>query len=142
MSSAPPDFNDFNRKIVEEFRSSGGVVGPPFEGAPMVLLNHTGARSGTLRTSPLVFTRDGDRYVIIASKGGAPAHPDWYHNVKANPRVTLEVGTETFEADSEILESGPERDRLYDQMAAAMPNFREYQDGTDRVIPVVALTPA
>lgn len=141
MSDAPPDPNDFNRKIIEEFRANVGVVGPPFEGAPMVLLNHTGAKSGTLRTSPLVYTRDGDRYVIIASKGGAPSHPDWYHNVKANPRVTLEVGADTFEADAEVLDSGPERDRLYDQMAAAMPNFREYQEKTSRVIPVVALTP-
>jgi deazaflavin-dependent oxidoreductase (nitroreductase family) len=142
MTDAPPDPNDFNRKIIEEFRANAGVVGPPFEGAPMVLLNHTGAKTGTARTSPLVHTRDGDRYVIIASKGGAPTHPDWYHNVKANPRVTLEVGTETFEADAEVLDDGPERDRLYDQMAAQMPNFREYQDNTDRVIPVVVLTRA
>ena len=89
------DFNEFNRKIIAEFRENGGVVGPPFEGAPMILVNHRGAKSGKAYTSPLVYTRDGDNYVIIASKGGAPEDPQWFHNLVANPDITVEVGTET-----------------------------------------------
>jgi deazaflavin-dependent oxidoreductase (nitroreductase family) len=139
---SPAGLNDFNRQLIEEFRANGGAVTGHFQGAPLLLLNHTGAKSGIVRTSPLVYTRDGDRFVIIASKGGAPSHPDWYRNVTANPRVTVEVGSETFEADAEILAEGTERDRLYDQMASAMPNFRQYQENTDRVIPVVVLTRA
>jgi len=139
MSDAPPDMQDFNRKIIEEFRSNNGVVGGPFEGAPMILVTHTGAKSGIERTTPLVHTRDGDRYVIIASKGGAPDNPDWYHNLKANPRATVEVGDERFEAEVEVYTDGPERDRLFDGMAEAMPNFRDYANNTTRVIPVVAL---
>jgi deazaflavin-dependent oxidoreductase (nitroreductase family) len=142
MTDATPDPNDFNRKIIEEFRANEGVVGGPFEGAPMLLLTHTGAKSGTARTTPLMHARDGEHYVIFGSKAGAPTNPDWYHNVKANPRVTVEVGTETFEADAEVLDSGPERDRLYGDMASAMPQFREYQEGTERVIPVIVLTRA
>ncbi len=131
---------DFNQKIIAEFRANHGVVGGPFQGAPMLLVTHTGARSGTQRTTPLVHTRDGDRYVIIASKGGAPDNPDWYHNLKANPRATVEVGDERFEADAEVYPDGPERDRLFATMAEAMPNFRDYANNTTRVIPVVALT--
>lgn len=142
MSDSPGSFEDVNRQIVEEFRASGGAVGGPMQGTPLLLLNHTGARSGVLRTSPLAYTLDGDRYVVIASKGGAPSHPSWYHNVRANPRVTVEVGTETFEADAEVLDSGAERDRLYEQMAAGLPAFRDYQAATDRTIPVVVLTRA
>ena len=140
MSDAPPDGQAFNRKIIEEFRANHGVVGGPFEGAPMILVTHTGAKSGTERTNPLVYTRDGDRYVIIASKGGAPDNPDWYHNLKANPRATVEVGDERFEAEVEVYTDGPERDRLFDGMAEAMPNFRDYANNTTRVIPVMALS--
>lgn len=140
MSDARPAMQAFNQKIIEEFRAHHGVVGPPFEGAPMILVTHTGARSGTERTSPLVYTRDGDRYVIIASKGGAPDNPDWYHNLRANPRATVEVGDERFVANAEIYTDGPERDRLFDAMAEGMPNFRDYADNTTRVIPVVALS--
>lgn len=142
MNDGPTDFNDFNNQIIEEFRANGGSVGGPFQGAPMLLLDHTGAKSGTVRTTPLVYTQDGDGFVVIASKGGAPSHPDWYRNVKANPRVTIEVGAERFEADAEVLESGQERDRLYEQMASEMPNFREYEKATERVIPAVRLTRA
>ena len=138
MSSAA--FNDFNRGIIEEFRARGGTVTGVFEGAPMVLITHTGARSGERRTTPLVHTIDGNRVVIIASMGGAPTHPAWFHNIKTNPRVTVELGTEAFEADAEIYEDGPEHDRLFARQAALMPNFAEYQAKTDRVIPVVALT--
>ncbi|MGQ0832016.1 MAG: nitroreductase family deazaflavin-dependent oxidoreductase [Microthrixaceae bacterium] len=134
--------NDFNQGIIDEFRASGGTVTGIFEGAPMVLITHTGAKTGQRRTTPLVHTIDGDRVVIIASMGGAPTHPAWFHNIKANPRVTVELGTETFEADATIYEDGPEHDRLYAQQAALMPNFAEYQAKTERVIPVVALTRA
>lgn len=132
--------HDFNQQIIAGFRANHGVVGGPFEGAPMILITHTGAKSGTQRTSPLVHTRDGERYVIIASKGGSATNPAWYHNLRANPRVTAEVGDETFEAEATIYDSGPERDRLFEQQAALMPNFKEYEQNTDRVIPVIALT--
>jgi deazaflavin-dependent oxidoreductase (nitroreductase family) len=136
------DFHAFNMGIVDEFRANHGVVGGPFEGAPMILVTHKGAKSGVERTSPLVYTRDGDRVVIIASMGGAPTHPAWFHNIKANPQVQVEIGDETYQADAEILTGGDEHRRLYDQQAALMPNFKEYQERTDRVIPVVVLTKA
>jgi deazaflavin-dependent oxidoreductase (nitroreductase family) len=135
------DANDFNRRIIDEFRANHGKVGEPFEGAPMILLTHRGAKTGTERTTPLVHTTDGDRFVVIASKGGAPTNPAWFHNIKANPRVTVEVGDERFEAEAEIYEDGPERRRLFDQQAEQMPGFKAYEEKTDRVIPVVALTP-
>ena len=135
------DFNEFNRKIIAELRENGGVVGPPFEGAPMILVNHRGAKSGKAYTSPLVYTRDGDNYVIIASKGGAPEDPQWFHNLVANPDITVEVGTETVPVRARVAE-GDERDRLYQAQADAMPNFAEYAKATDRVIPVVVLEPA
>ena len=134
------DFNDFNRGIVEEFRANHGVVGGMFEGLPMILVTHKGAKTGVERTTPLVHSRDGDRYVIIASMGGAPTSPAWYHNIKADPRVMVEVGDEKFDADAEIFADGPERRRLFDQQAALMPNFKEYEAKTTRVIPVIALT--
>ena len=133
-----PDYNAFNRQVIEEFRANGGKVGGMFAGAPMLLLTTTGAKSGQARVSPMVYTTDNDRMVIIASKGGAPSHPDWFHNLRANPEVTVEVGTETFPARATIPE-GTERQRLFDQMAAQMPNFAEYQRNTTRQIPVVVL---
>jgi len=136
------DFHAFNQGIVEEFRANHGVVGGPFAGAPMILITHKGAKSGVERTSPLVYTRDGDDLVIIASMGGAPKHPAWFHNIKAHPQVTVEVGDETFQANATILTDGPERQRLFDQQAALMPNFKEYQEKTSRVIPVVVLSRA
>jgi deazaflavin-dependent oxidoreductase (nitroreductase family) len=134
------DFNAFNAGIVEEFRANDGKVTGMFEGAPMVLVTHTGAKSGELRTTPLVHTIDGDRVIIIASMGGAPTNPAWFHNIKANPKVTVELGDETFEAEAEVLTEGAERQRLFDQQAELMPNFKQYQEKTDRVIPVVTLT--
>src|SRR5438045_9696509 len=100
---------DFNAGIINEFRANKGVVGGPFEGAPMILVTHTGAKSGVERTTPLVYSRDGDRVVIIASMGGAPKSPAWFHNIAAHPRVTVEVGTERYEADAQVLIAGPER---------------------------------
>ncbi len=132
------DWNDFNQQVIAEFRANAGQVGGQFAGAPMLLLTTTGARSGQARTAPLVYTTDGDRFVIIASKGGAPTNPDWYHNVRANPEATVEVGTETFQARATVPD-GEERDRLFDQMAAQMPGFAEYQRNTTRRIPVVVL---
>lgn len=131
---------NFNQQIIEEFRSGGGEVGGPFEGAPMLLLHHRGARSGQERISPLVYLADDGRYVIFASKGGAPTNPGWYHNLKAHPDVTIEVGTETMRVRAEEV-SGEERDRLYRTQAQRRPNFAEYERNTERVIPVIALTP-
>jgi deazaflavin-dependent oxidoreductase (nitroreductase family) len=132
------DVSDFNQNVIEEFRANGGVVGGPFEGAPMILVTHKGAKSGIERTTPLVHTRDGDDVVIIASMGGAPTSPQWYHNIIANPEVTVEIGTERFRARATEA-TGAERDRLFAAQAALMPNFDEYQAKTSRVIPVLVL---
>jgi deazaflavin-dependent oxidoreductase (nitroreductase family) len=137
MSSTPADFN---AQIIEEFHANGGRVGGPFEGATLMLLHHTGARTGQSRTSPLVYQRDGERYVIFASKAGAPTNPDWYHNLKAHPQVKIEVETDTIDVTASEA-SGEERDRLYNAMAERSPQFAEYQSKTDRVIPVIILTP-
>lgn len=142
MSDSPAtmtaeDFKSFNDNLIAEFRANSGKVGGMFAGAPLLLLTTTGAKSGQPRIAPLAYTKDGDRYVIIASKGGAPTHPDWYHNVVADSAVTVEVGDESFPARAEV--AGTERDRLFDQMAAKMPNFAEYQQNTTRRIPVVVL---
>jgi deazaflavin-dependent oxidoreductase (nitroreductase family) len=104
----------------------------------MLLLTTTGAKTGRRLTSPLVYSKDGDDIIVIASKAGAPTNPDWFHNLKANPEVTVEVGTDEFEARAEITE-GDERQRLFDAQAELMPNFKEYEAATDRVIPVVRL---
>ncbi|MDF3043513.1 MAG: nitroreductase family deazaflavin-dependent oxidoreductase [Thermomicrobiales bacterium] len=138
QSDVSTDYNDFNRKLIEEYRANGGKVSGMFAGAPLLLLTTTGARSGQPRVAPLAYTTDNDRLVVIASKGGAPTHPDWYHNLRANPEVTVEVGTESFPARATVVE-GAERQRLFDQMAAQMPNFAEYQRNTTRRIPVVVL---
>src|SRR5262245_9873614 len=99
---------DWNKNIIEEFRSNNGKVGGPFEGKDLLLLTTTGAKSGLPRTNPTAYIRDGDRLAIIASKGGAPGHPDWYHNLLANPKVKLEIGTETIEATATPITEGPE----------------------------------
>jgi deazaflavin-dependent oxidoreductase (nitroreductase family) len=129
----------FNEKIIAEFRENGGVVGQPFEGAPILLLTTTGAKSGAERTNPLVYLPDGDRYVVCASAGGAPKNPSWYHNLVAHPQAIIEVGTEKFPVAAEIV-SEPERTELYARQAAARPGFADYEKATSRVIPVVALT--
>jgi deazaflavin-dependent oxidoreductase (nitroreductase family) len=132
------DYNEFNRKLIEEFRENGGKVSGMFAGAPLLLLTTTGARSGQPRVAPLAYTTDNDRLVVIASKGGAPTHPDWFYNVRSNPDVTVELGAEAFPARATILQ-GAERQRLFDQMAAQMPNFAEYQRNTTRQLPVIVL---
>ena len=133
------DFLEFNKSVIEEFRSNDGVCGGPFEGMPMILVTMTGAKSGRELVSPLVYSTDGDDYVIIASKGGAPSHPNWYHNLVANPSVTLEVGNEKFAATAVVTE-GDERRRLFDAQAAQMPQFAEYEkNAAPREIPVFRL---
>jgi len=131
--------NNWNTAIIEEFRANGGQVGGQFAGMPLLLLHTIGAKSQQPRINPVAYTTDGDRYVVFASKGGAPTNPDWYYNLVAQPLVTVEVGTEQFQARATVA-TEPERTRLYDQMAAARPNFAEYQRKTTRSIPVVILT--
>ncbi|HZT95878.1 MAG TPA: nitroreductase family deazaflavin-dependent oxidoreductase [Chloroflexota bacterium] len=130
---------DFNQRIIEEFRSNEGRVGGPFEGAPLLLLSSTGAKTGRKHTTPVMYLQDGDRLVIFASKAGAPSHPAWYHNLVANPQASVEVGTESFPVTATEVK-GEERNRLYDRQASLYPGFRDYQDKTSRVIPVIALT--
>ncbi len=132
-------YADFTSALVADFRANGGkVTSGPFLGRDLLLLTTTGARSGDPRLAPLVYTRDGDRIVIVASKGGAPEHPAWYLNLLADPVVTVEIGTETVRARASVVE-GSERDRLYAAHAAGYPAFGDYQERTTRVIPVVVL---
>jgi deazaflavin-dependent oxidoreductase (nitroreductase family) len=129
---------DRNMAIINEFRANGGKVGGPFAGKTLLILHTTGAKSGQEHINPVAYITDGDRFVIIASKGGAPSNPDWYYNIKANPQITVEVGTEQFSARASIA-SEPERTRLYNKMIEMMPGFAEYQKKTTRVIPVILL---
>ena len=130
------DMTEFNKKIIEEFRANAGIVGGQFAGAPMLLLTTTGAKSGRSHTTPLVYSKDGDQIVVIASKAGAPTNPAWYHNLKAHPTVSLEVGTQRFEAKA-VVTSGDERERLFNAQAKQMAAFDEYRKKTTRVIPVI-----
>ena len=133
------DFNDFNRRIIEEFRANGGEVGGQFEGAPMLLLHTTGAKTGKERVSPLMYQQVGDDLAIFGSRGGAPTHPDWYRNIVAEPSVTVEVGTETVPMQARIT-SGEERARIWEQQKAMAPGFAEYEKTANREIPVVLLS--
>jgi deazaflavin-dependent oxidoreductase (nitroreductase family) len=130
------DWNEQNRKVIEEFRANRGKVGRG--STPHILLTTTGAKSGLTRVNPLNYSTDGDRIVVIASKGGSSAHPDWYYNLVANPEVTVEVGAEQFRAWASIAQ-GAERERLYNQHAALMPYFAGFQKKTTRQIPVIIL---
>ena len=132
------DMNDWNQQIIAEFRANGGKVGGPFEGAPMVLVTHTGAKTGTQRTTPLMAQERGDDLVVFASKAGAPDNPDWYHNLVANPTATVEYGTDTFPVTARVAE-GDERDELWTAQKAAYPQFQGYEEATTRTIPVVVL---
>jgi deazaflavin-dependent oxidoreductase (nitroreductase family) len=132
--------SDFNSAIIEEFRTHGGKVGGPFEGAPLLLLTSVGARSGESRTTPVMYLPDGERMVIFASKAGAPTHPAWYHNLLANPSATVEVGTDKLDVRARVAE-GEERERLYARQSALRPQFDDYQRKTTRQIPVVVLEP-
>ena len=131
-------FNDFNQTVITEFRANGGKVGGMFANVPLLLLTTIGAKSGQSRTTPLAYTTDGNHFIVIASKGGAPTNPDWYYNLLANPIVTVERGHERFQARA-VVAKGQERDRLYAQMGEQLPQFLEYQQKASRQIPVVAL---
>lgn len=131
--------NPFNQQVIDEFRAHHGKVGGYFEGARLLLLTTTGARTGTPHTTPVGYYPDGgDRVVVIASAGGAPQHPDWFHNLVAHPRVRVESGVFIYDAEAVVLE-GAERDRLFARAVEADQGWAEYQAKTDRVIPVVAL---
>jgi deazaflavin-dependent oxidoreductase (nitroreductase family) len=137
MSTTPADFNT---QVIEEFRANGGKAGGMFEGMPLVLVHNVGAKSGNEYVTPLVYLADGDDVVIFASKGGAPENPGWYHNLKAEPNVSIEVGDRKLEALATEA-TGDERDRLYSAQEAVQPQFGEYATKTDRKIPVIVLSP-
>lgn len=132
------DFDAMNRPVIAEFRETGGKAGGVFEGKPLVLVHHVGAKSGTERIAPLVPYLDGDRIFIFASKGGADTNPDWYHNLVAHPETVVELGSDTFPVTARVL-TGSERDDVYAKQVAAEPQFGEYQRKTTRVIPVFEL---
>ncbi|HEY1524078.1 MAG TPA: nitroreductase family deazaflavin-dependent oxidoreductase [Solirubrobacteraceae bacterium] len=137
MSTSP---TDFNAQVIHEFRANQGRVGGMFQNMTLLLLGHTGARSGQDRVNPVAYHKDGDRYVIYASKAGAPRHPAWYHNLKAHPEARIEVGEDALDVVASEAE-GEERERLFDAQVERSPQFGEYQRKTDRVIPVMLLTP-
>jgi len=132
--------SDWNTGVIEEFRKNRGKVGGQFEGAPLLLINHTGARTRKVRINPVMYLKEGQRYLVFASKGGADTHPDWYHNLKAHPDVKIEVGHETIDVRAEETK-GAERERIYAKQALLYPQFAQYQKKTKRVIPVIAFTP-
>ncbi|VAW37028.1 AclJ [hydrothermal vent metagenome] len=133
------DANDWNKKVIEEFRANEGKVGGMFADMNLLLLHNTGAKSGLPRINPVVYLADGDQYVVIASKAGAPTNPDWYYNIVANPQVSVEVGSEQFEVVATVAEE-PERSQLYEKMATLYPGFAEYAQKTTRIIPVIVLS--
>ena len=130
--------SDWNDKIIAEFRANEGKVGGQFAGAPLLLLHSTGARTGQERVNPMMYQAVGDGWAVFASKGGAPDNPDWYHNLRANPDATIEVGTETVEVKARVLEP-EEREPIWEEQKARYPGFADYEAKTDRVIPVVLL---
>jgi len=127
-----------NENIIKEFRENAGKVGGPFAGMNLLLITIKGAKSGTLRTNPLAYSKDGDSYVVIASKGGADTNPDWYHNLTTNPNATIEVGTDKIDVVASEAK-GAERDRLYAAQAELYPGFKGYEQKTTRKIPVFVL---
>ncbi len=132
--------SDWNEKVIEEFRANAGRVGGMFEGASMILIHQIGAKSGVERVAPLVhFPEDDDHTVIVASAGGAPNHPAWYHNLKANPKIEVEVGAETYTVVADEI-TGPERDEVWERVTTTAPGFADYQRKTDRLIPLLRLT--
>jgi deazaflavin-dependent oxidoreductase (nitroreductase family) len=135
------DTLDWNRKVIEEFRANDGQVDGQFKGAPMLLLHTNGAKSGEERVNPMMYLDLDGRRFVFASKAGADTNPDWYHNLVANPRVTVEVGTDTYAADAAPV-AGEERDKIYGEQGRRYPGFAEYQEKTSRVIPVVEIKPA
>jgi deazaflavin-dependent oxidoreductase (nitroreductase family) len=130
--------SDWNEKIIAEFRANEGKVGGNFEGAPLLLLHSTGARTGKERVNPIMYQAVGDSFAVFASKAGADTNPDWFHNLKANPEARVEVGTETLEVTARVL-SDEERAPIWEEQKARYPGFADYEANTDRVIPVVML---
>jgi len=135
------DVNDWNTKIIEEFRANGGKVGGQFEGAPLLLLHSPGAKSGRERVNPMMYLADGENLVVFASKAGAPASPDWYHNLVANPDASVEIGDRTVAVKARVAE-GETRERLWTRQKQLYPGFADYEAKTSRQIPVVVLEPA
>ncbi len=134
------DINDFNEQIMAEFRANAGQVGGPFTGVPMVIVHHTGAKSGIVRHAPLAYLPDGEKVVIFASKGGDPTNPAWYHNLLANPETVIELGADIVPV--RVREAlGAERDELFERQKQAMPPFADYEARTTRIIPVLVLEP-
>jgi deazaflavin-dependent oxidoreductase (nitroreductase family) len=131
-------FQDFNRNLINDLRANGKATSGPFEGREVLILTTRGAKSGDVRENPLVYTRDGDHYVIVASKGGAPTNPKWYNNLLAHPDVTVEIGGQKFKAHARVADDD-EYERLYQNHAKNMPAFNEYRKKTTRKIPVVIL---
>ena len=132
--------SDWNAGVIVEFRKNRGKVGGNFEGAPILLINHKGAKTGKARTNPVMYYKDGERYIVFASKGGAPTNPDWYHNLKAHPDVMIEVGDHKIEARATEI-TGTERDKIFAKQSQLYPQFANYQKSTKRKIPVMAFTP-
>jgi deazaflavin-dependent oxidoreductase (nitroreductase family) len=130
--------SDWNAKIIEEFRANGGKVGGNFEGAPLLLLHSTGAKSGQERVNPMMYQAVGDSFAVFASKAGADTNPDWYHNVIAHPETVAEVGTETIEVTARVLDA-EEREPIWQEQKSRYPGFADYETKTSRVIPVVLL---
>jgi deazaflavin-dependent oxidoreductase (nitroreductase family) len=135
------EYDDFNTKIIREFRENAGRVGGPFEGAPLLILHTTGAKSGTVRESPVMYKDLGGSYAVFASKGGAPTHPAWYHNILAHPEVQAEIGTQTVPLRARVADPA-ERERIWVPWKTENPGFAEYETKTSRQIPVVILEPA
>ena len=130
--------NDWNTRIIEEFRANGGKVGGQFAGAPLLLLHTTGAKTGQARVNPMMYLADGEDHVVFASKAGAPTNPDWYHNLVANPRASIEVGDQTLNVVARVAD-GETRERLWSRQKELYPGFADYEAKTTRQIPVVIL---
>ena len=133
-----PDMKQFNERVIKDFRANGGKVGGQMEKIPLLLVTMKGAKSGRTITLPLAYSKDGNRFVVIASFAGAPHNPSWYHNLVAHPDVTIELGGEKFQAKASVAQ-GAERDRLFKQQADQLPIFNEYQQKTTRRIPVIVI---
>ena len=136
-----PDVNEWNKGIIAEFRANAGTVGGPYEGTPLLVLHSTGAKSGQARVNPVVYLADGDDYVVFASKAGAPSNPDWYFNLLANPRATIELGEQRIDVVAHVAD-GERRDRLWARQTKRYSRFAEYEEKAQgRVIPVIVLSP-
>jgi deazaflavin-dependent oxidoreductase (nitroreductase family) len=132
--------SDWNTKIIEEFRANGGAVGGQFQGAPLLLLHTTGAKTGREHVTPMMYRQIDGGYAVFASKAGAPTNPDWYHNLVANPAVRAEVGTQTLDLAARVADDA-EREPIWTAQKTDFPGFAEYEDKTTRQIPVVILKP-